>query len=135
MASRKSGTSGIYFRRPEERFWAGGGSSILGDVLGESKGKRIVRRVLSSGPLKVEVSFEDTGTMLGVATNGTGTYTSEARPDGSLYGEGQGVMITADGEPITWRGSGARQDPSRWSCQLPRHTVTPHAFPEVVASE
>jgi hypothetical protein len=57
---------------------------MLGDVLGESKGKRIVRRVLSSGPLKVEVSFEDTGTMLGVATNGTGTYTSEARPDGSL---------------------------------------------------
>lgn len=80
---------------------------MLGDVLGESKGKRIVRRVLASDPLKVEVSFEDTGTMLGVATNGIGTYTSEARPDGSLFGEGQGVMITADGEPITWRGSGA----------------------------
>ena len=80
---------------------------MLGDVLGESKGKRIVRRVLSSDPLKVEVSFEDTGTMLGVATNGMGTYTSEARPDGSLYGEGQGAMIKGDGEPITWRGSGA----------------------------
>lgn len=79
---------------------------MLGDVLGESKGRRIVRRVLSSDPLRVEVSFEDTGTMLGIATTGMGTYTSEGRPDGSLYGEGQGVMITADGEPILWRGSG-----------------------------
>jgi len=80
---------------------------MLGDQLGESKGKRIVRRVLSSEPLRLEVSFEDAGTMLGVATNGFGTYTSEAREDGSLYGEGQGAMITADGDPITWRGSGS----------------------------
>ena len=80
---------------------------MLGDQLGESKGKRIVRRVLSVDPLRVEVSFEDAGTMLGVATNGMGTYTSEARADGSLYGEGQGAMITADGFAITWRGSGA----------------------------
>src|SRR5271157_1786034 len=28
--------------------------------------------------------------MLGVATNGFGTYTSVVRPDGSIYGEGQG---------------------------------------------
>jgi len=79
---------------------------MLGDVLGESKGRRIVRRVLSSEPLRVEVSFEDAGNMLGVATNGMGTYTSEARTDGSLYGEGQGAMITAAGEAVTWRGSG-----------------------------
>ena len=46
---------------------------MLGDVLGESKGRRIVRRVLSSEPLRVEVSFEDAGNMLGVATNGMGT--------------------------------------------------------------
>lgn len=58
-------------------------------------------------PLKVEVSFEDTGTMLGVANNGLGTYSSEARADGSLYGEGQGAMITGEGEAITWRGSGS----------------------------
>ena len=80
---------------------------MLGDQLGESKGKRIVRRVLSSEPLRLEVSFEDAGTMLGVVTNGMGTYTSEARPDGSVFGEGHGAMITADGEPITWKGSGS----------------------------
>ena len=79
---------------------------MLGDQLGESKGKRLVRRVLSSDPLTVEVSFEDSGNMLGVATNGMGTYTSVARRDGSIYGEGQGVAMTPDGEAITWKGSG-----------------------------
>ena len=79
---------------------------MLGEQLGESKGKRTVRRVLSIDPLTVEVSFEDSGHMLGVATNGMGTYTSVARPDGSIAGEGQGVMMTPDGEGITWKGSG-----------------------------
>lgn len=80
---------------------------MLGEQIGESKGKRIVRRVLSTNPLRVEVSFEDGGKMLGAAYTGFGTYTSEARPDGSLYGEGEGLMMTADGEGITWKGSGA----------------------------
>ena len=49
---------------------------MLGEQIGESKGKRIVRRVLSSDPVTVEVSFEDGGNMLGVATSGFGTYQS-----------------------------------------------------------
>ena len=79
---------------------------MLGEQIGESTGKRVVRRVLSSDPLTVEVSFEDAGTMLGVPFNGLGTYTSIARPDGSVYGDGQGAMMTQDGEGITWTGSG-----------------------------
>ena len=79
---------------------------MLGDQIGESKGKGIVRRVLSTDPLTVEVSFEDSGHMLDVATSGMGTYTSVARPDGSIFGEGQGVMMKPDGEGITWTGSG-----------------------------
>jgi hypothetical protein len=79
---------------------------MLGEKLGETKGKRIVRRVLSTNPLSVEVSFEDAGDMLGVATTGFGTYTAQASPDGTLYGEGSGAMMTSDGEPITWKGSG-----------------------------
>jgi len=79
---------------------------MLGDQVAESKGKRIVRRVLSVDPLTVEVSFEDAGTMLGVACSGLGTYTSTARPDGTLYGVGQGVEITQDGDGIAWSGTG-----------------------------
>jgi hypothetical protein len=79
---------------------------LLGDVLGESTGKRVVRRMVSVNPVKVEVSFEDSGNMLGVATTGFGTYTSEVRPDGTMYGDGVGAMTTKEGEIITWAGSG-----------------------------
>ncbi len=79
---------------------------MLGSQLGESKGKRTVRRVLSVDPIKAEVTFEDSGHLLGVPMNGMGTYTSVIRPDGSIYGEGQGVMFTQDGEAVTWTGTG-----------------------------
>jgi hypothetical protein len=79
---------------------------MLGEVIGETKGKRIVRRVLSAKPMKVEVTMEDEGKMLGVSTNGFGTYTAEIHPDGTLYGEGEGGMFTDDGEMIVWKGSG-----------------------------
>jgi hypothetical protein len=79
---------------------------MLGEQIGESRGKRLVRRVLSSDPLKVEVTFEDSGRILGVETNGFGTYTSQVRSDGAIYGEGEGAFMTKDGEPVTWKGSG-----------------------------
>jgi hypothetical protein len=79
---------------------------MLGEKIGESKGKRIVRRILSIDPPTAEVSFEDSGTLAGVAATGSGTYTSVIRPDGSIFGDGQGLLITADGEAILWRGSG-----------------------------
>jgi hypothetical protein len=78
---------------------------MLGELIAESTGKRIVRRVLSTDPLKVEVSFEDSGTMLGTPTTGFGTYTAVGRADGSLHGEGEGASATADGEFITWKGT------------------------------
>ena len=79
---------------------------MLGNKIGESKGKRIVRRILSTDPPTAEVSFEDSGTLGGVAMNGSGTYTSVIRPDGSIFGQGQGLIITTDGESILWTGTG-----------------------------
>jgi len=79
---------------------------MLGDLIGETTGKRILRRVLSTDPLKVEVSFEDSGTMLGTPVNGFGTYSSVVRADGTIYGEGEGAMATAEGELVSWKGSG-----------------------------
>jgi hypothetical protein len=79
---------------------------MLGEKLGESTGKRLSRRVLSVDPPTAEVSFEDSGSMLGVATTGMGTYTSVIQPDGAIFGTGQGLMMTAEGETITWKGSG-----------------------------
>jgi hypothetical protein len=79
---------------------------MLGDKLGEVKGKRLVRRVLSVDPPTAEVSFEDSGEILGVPTTGMGTYTSVVRPDGSIFGHGQGISTSDDGEAATWTGTG-----------------------------
>jgi hypothetical protein len=79
---------------------------MLGDKIGESKGKRTVRRVLSVDPPTAEVSFEDNGTMFDIPVTGSGTYTSIVRADGSLHGTGQGLSLTADGEALTWTGTG-----------------------------
>lgn len=79
---------------------------MLGEQVGETRGKRVVRRVVSSNPPRAEVSFEDAGKMVGVDVNGFGTYTSEVRADGSIYGEGQGLYMSAAGEMLAWKGSG-----------------------------
>lgn len=47
-----------------------GDDIMLGELPGESTGKRIVRRVLSTEPPAVEVWFEDSGKMLGICRNG-----------------------------------------------------------------
>lgn|SRR5690348_16621042 len=80
---------------------------MLGELVYESAGKRTGRRVISTdGGFKVEVSFEGGGKMLGVDVQEIGTYTSQSRPDGTLFGEGQGVVIGADGSMATWKGMG-----------------------------
>jgi hypothetical protein len=80
---------------------------MLGEQIGEGRGKRTARRVLETDPqFSVEVSFEDTSKMLGVDGMNIGTYTSGNKPDGSLYGEGKGVFATMDGDIVTWKGIG-----------------------------
>jgi hypothetical protein len=68
---------------------------MLGELIGETRGKRVVRRVLSSTPPRVEVRLEDGRKMLGVEVNGFSTYTSELRADGSIYGQGSGRYKSA----------------------------------------
>src|SRR5947199_10280842 len=80
---------------------------MLGEQISETKGKRLVRRVLTTDPPTVEVSFEDSGQVIGIPMTGMGTYTSILRPDGSILGEGQGMNMSADGDSLTWTGTGA----------------------------
>jgi hypothetical protein len=81
---------------------------MLGDLISEARGRRTGRRVVTgpSGAPRVEVSFEDSGKLLGMDGNMIGTYTSEVRPDGTIFGEGQGVIVTADGGMVSWKGMG-----------------------------
>jgi len=79
---------------------------MLGEQISESTGKRLVRRVISVDPPTAEVSFEDSGSILGVHTTGMGTYTSVVGTDGTIHGQGQGMNMTDDGEAVTWTGTG-----------------------------
>jgi hypothetical protein len=81
-------------------------ASMLGELVYQGNGKRLVRRVLSSTPLSVEATFEEDGKILGVDCKEIATYTAGARPDGTLYGEGHGILMTNQGDQIAWKGSG-----------------------------
>jgi hypothetical protein len=81
---------------------------MLGDKIGSDTGKITSQRVLANtgGGVKTETSFRASGKLLGVNQTSTATYWSIVRPDGTLYGEGQGVVIGASGEMATWIGQG-----------------------------
>jgi hypothetical protein len=81
---------------------------LLGENIGETSGKITSQRVLRNlgGGPKMETSFQASGSILGTDVKETGTYCTVVRPDGTLYGEGQGVMILKDGKIATWTGHG-----------------------------
>jgi hypothetical protein len=81
---------------------------MLGELIYEQKGKVTGQRVLDVSPPRVETSFSATGSLKGGSTvSEMGTYWSEARPSGMLYGEVVGITMTKDGtEVATWKGGG-----------------------------
>ena len=82
---------------------------MLGDQVGEDKGKVTSQRVLEvvNGIPKIETSFSTIGKYKGVETTEIGTYWASPGPDGVMQGQGQGVVTTKDGsEMATWTGQG-----------------------------
>lgn len=81
---------------------------MQGEKIGESTGKVTSRRVLPNpgGGPKMETTFEASGKLLGVKETEIGTYSSVVRPDGTVFGEGQGVIMGKGGEVATWVGQG-----------------------------
>jgi hypothetical protein len=81
---------------------------MLGEKIAEGKGKVTLQRVLPNpgGPPKMETTFQDTGSLLGVGFQETGTYSAVLRPDGTLFGEGQGLVMSAEGDAASWVGQG-----------------------------
>ena len=85
---------------------------MLGEKLGEYTGKMIGVRVLGTdghhhnhGP-RMEVTIQQTGSILGVEGNDIGTYESCLQTGGHMTGKGQGITTTKDGEIITWTATG-----------------------------
>ena len=82
---------------------------MLGELILEEKGKITGKRVIPSrsGGQRIEVSIEVGGKLLGIEHRTIATYWSVVRPDGFLYGEGQGMVITKDGDQASWVGQGS----------------------------
>ena len=81
---------------------------MLGEKIGQGSGKVTGQRVLPNpgGSPKMETSFQSTGTLRGIEATEHGTYWSALRPDGTVYGEGQGILMGKDGSTATWIGQG-----------------------------
>ena len=117
---------------------------MIGDKAGDSQGKVTGRRVIPSagGEPKVDVSFTESDKLLELDVNVLVTYSSQMQPDGSLYGEGQGVAMVSNGEGASFVGTGsgrftedggtsfrdaryfqsqgATLSPPQWRCRGPR---------------
>jgi hypothetical protein len=94
--------------RRKGRLLSKGATAMLGEQLGQESGQITGMRVLPSdgGGPKVEVSIQTSGRLLDADVTNMGTYVSVVRPDGTLFGEGQGVLMTGEGETVTWTGAG-----------------------------
>ena len=83
---------------------------MLGEMICEEQGKITGVRVLpfngSNSMPRLEVSFQGSGTLVGVEMTNVGTYISVMTPAGVFNGSGQGVITTKDGDIVTWTGSG-----------------------------
>jgi len=80
---------------------------MLGEMIGEFKGKIIGMRVLSVECCpKMESSFRDAGKILDIDLTNIGTFCSIFKDDGGIYGEGQGILTNSDGDIVTWTGQG-----------------------------
>ena len=82
---------------------------MLGEKLGEEQGKVIGQRMLQGDDyryVKMEVSFQAQGKLVGADATDTGTYVVFERVPGQLYGSGQGFVMTKDGASAIWNGHG-----------------------------
>jgi hypothetical protein len=83
---------------------------MLGAKLGEDTGKVTGRRVLPGDEdvrwVRLEITVETQATILGQAGMNAGTYTIVERGPGQVYGQGQGIFMTLDGQSAIWNGHG-----------------------------
>src|SRR5262249_42993783 len=77
---------------------------MLGEKIDDLKAKVTGMRVLPGN--LVETSFQGQGKLLGVDCQEMGTYAAEMTAQGVLHGQGQGMAMSAQGDMLTWKGSG-----------------------------
>lgn len=84
---------------------------MLGDVIGDVRGQAVSTRILpdeGQGP-RMETTDHGVGTLCGVSVTSTVTYIGTLRPNGTIAGQGTGILMTSDGEAATFRAMGVGQ--------------------------
>ena len=81
---------------------------MIGEKIDEVSAKITGTRVIpgEGGNVKIEVSFSGNGKLLGVDVMEMVTYQSTMTPAGVLNGEGHGLVMSSDGDALTWAGHG-----------------------------
>ncbi len=79
---------------------------MLGEFIGEFKGKITSQRVLSVEGPRMETSISATGNLRGAQVTETLTYVASQTSKGVLHGVGNGVIMSTEGELVTYTGEG-----------------------------
>ena len=79
---------------------------MLGELIGETKGKISNQNVVSVEGPTIETTVSSSGTLKGVQVNEIVTYVASPSSKGILHGIGKGVINTQDGEIATYTGEG-----------------------------
>ena len=77
---------------------------MLGELIYEAMGKMTGTRVLDEDGT-VENTLQEQGTIFGIECSATLTMVGTPRPDGIVYSEGYGLMLTKDGDAATFTSS------------------------------
>ena len=103
----------------------------LGNIVMDETGSVTGWRVLSHDATgtRIEISAQLSGTIRGVAETTLWTYNTLTRPDGSMYGEGLGIMTTQDGDVIALTGHGSAKavgagETTRFRTMLHAHSAS-----------
>jgi hypothetical protein len=79
---------------------------MLGESIGEMKGKISSQRVLDVDGPTMETNVSASGSLKGVQVNETLTYVASPSSNGVLHGVGNGIIMTSDGQMAIYTGEG-----------------------------
>ncbi len=105
---------------------------MIGEMIGELTGKVVGQRIIRhhhTTDVKLERTQEMKGKILGTDVSFIATYTLRERPQGGMYAEGNGVIMTMKGEKVigTWIRCQRRDE--RYGLDHAWHSLCPDNIP------
>ncbi|HET7147500.1 MAG TPA: hypothetical protein VFI73_03285 [Candidatus Nitrosopolaris sp.] len=79
---------------------------MLGEQIGELKGKIMGQRVLNAEGPRMETTLSSTGSIRGTNVKETVTFVGSPTMAGVLHGKGHGVLMCGESEMATFSGEG-----------------------------